>query len=343
MGIKRSVRQPSIDCPGTPFNDFEGKAIKGSSTVCEVSKNENALPAPEVLPEKSTSTSIVDLPRELRDHLIGYLSPSSAVALKLSCRSLYHSGPALPVLSYLARKTPEDRYEWIMMQERLGRREGKLACSGCKQLHDIKFFPLEEREKQGERRLCIGRLRVLYLNPHRYVPFRHFEENAHTLLRDKTCSNYAYGWFFYLRNGEFYELIPGSIDTSRFPLVGHYHWTKHSKGVISLSACLTIRMESVDPEIQTCASIYLELQKYPFTLCRHLTSATEEIAKAIHEAQRRSMRKAKKKRRVRVQCPYCDCRPRVEINDACTAVIIYARRSIGRVSATASEWLEQAE
>ena len=343
LRVKRRARHPSLDRPTTFSDDFLEDSLDGISTVCTISVDEETLPAIIMAPEPCTSPGILDLPRELRDHLISYLTPASAVALKLSCRTLYHSGPALPILSYLARKTPESRYEWTLMQERLGRCDGKLICSGCRALHDAELFTIQEREKKAEYRLCTGRRRVLYLTPNRFIPFCHFEKIGGHLLRDKRYFTYAYGWFCYRQDGKFYELSPTSGALGRFPLQGHYHWTKHSKGVISLSAYLTIRMASIDAEVQTCASIYTELQKFPFTLCRHLTSATPAIAKAVHEAQRRRMCETKKKRRVHVQCAYCDCKPRVEIHDACKAVVIYARRSVGNGSATSPEWLGQAE
>lgn len=343
LRVWRRARLPSIDGRRILCNDFEEDFTEGDSAEYEISKDEEIWPDPKTPPERGTSTGILDLPRELRDHLISYLSPSSAVALKLSCRTLYHSGPALPVLSYLARKTPESRYEWTLMQERLGRCTGKLACSGCRTLHDVSLFASKEREKKAEYRLCAGRHRVLYLTPDRFLPFCHFEQICYYLLRDPRYLTYAYGWFCYHYDGELFELPPSSGDVGRFPLHGHYHWTKRSKGMISLASYLTIRLESVDPAAQSCRSISSELQKFPFTLCRHITSATHGIAKAIHEAQRLRMCKSKKRRRVYLNCSYCDCKPRVEINNACKAVIIYARRSVGKGSPTDPAWLEQTE
>ena len=343
LRVKWRIRQPSVDRPRTPSDNFQETILKGISTRYEISRNGETLPAPKTSLEQGLSIGILDLPRELRDHLISYLPPSSAVALKLSCRTLYHSGPALPILSYLARKNPESRYEWTLMQERLGRYDGKLVCSGCKIPHDVWFFTLEERRKKAEDRLCTGRGRVLYLTPNRFIPFCHFEKISRHLLRDKRYFTYAYGWFCYHQNGRLYELPPSAADIARFPVQGHYHWTKHSKGLISMSAYLTVRMESVDAKAQTCASISLELQKFPFTLCRHIKSSTRILAKAVHEAQRRRMCETNKRRRVYVQCSYCDCKPRLEVNNACKALVIYARRSVGRGSATAPEWLEQAE
>ena len=311
--------------------------------MSETSTCQGIPPDEKKLPDRDTATGILDLPRELRDHLISYLSASSAVSLKLSCRSLYHSGPALALLYYLARKTPEDRYEWILMQERLGRCDGKLACHGCGTLHDIKLFTPKEREKESGRRTCIGRQQVLYLSPKRFIPFSHFGDIGRYLLRDTTYTSYAWGWFCYHHNGKLYELPPNSADITVFPLQGYYHWTRRSNGLLSLSAYLTIRMDSVDAEVQTCISIHRELQKFPFNLCRHLRSDTRRIAKAVHKAQRRRTCESKKKRRVVVQCLSCDCKPCIEVNDACKTVIIYARRAVGRASAADPEWLAQAE
>lgn len=348
MPIERRSRassQASLYVNRSTSNEIQDDPILGNSWLYEISKEVKPLPAPpQTSSEQRLSTGILDLPRELRDHLISYLTPSSAVALKLTCRSLYHSGPALPVLFYLSRKTPESRYEWSLMQERMGRLDGELTCSGCKKLHSMNFFLDEEREKKAKRRLCIGRRMVLELTPYKVVTFGEFEKDCRKLLRDTTSNAHEFGWFVYHMSGRLIE-VPQHfpVDYFRYPLQGHYEWIKDTEGPISLLTNLTLRMDSVDPKVQTCASIYLGLQKLPFMLCRHFTSTTKELAKLIHKAQRRRLREVREERCVDIRCYYCNCMVRLEVNDGSKTVRILARRLVGDGSPTALDWCEQAE
>lgn len=348
MPIERRSRassQASLYVNRSTSNEIQDDPILGyNSYVYGISKEVKPLPAPpQTSSEQRLSTGILDLPRELRDQLISYLTPSSAVALKLTCRRLYHSGHALPVLFYLSRKTPESRYEWSLMQERMGRLHDELTCSGCRKLHSMEFFPEEEREKEAKRRLCIGRRMVLELTPYKVVTFGEFEKDCRKLC-DTTNNAHEFGWFVYHMSGRLIE-VPQHfpVDFFLYPLQGHYAWMKDTEGPISLLTNLTLRMDSVDPKVQTCASICLGLQKLPFMLCRHITSTTKEFAKLIHKAQRRRLREGSQERCVGIQCYYCNCIVRLEVNDGSKTVLILASRPVGDGSATALDWCEQAE
>ena len=345
MPVKRTAQASSrASSPASLYVHRSTSNDTQDNLIIGISKEVKPLPAPETSLEQRLSTGILDLPRELRDHLISYLTPSSAVALKLTCRSLYHCGPALPVLSYLSRKNPESRYEWSLMQEQMGHLDGKLNCGGCKRLHNVNAFLEMDLEKKAKHRLCIGRRMVLELTPDMVVTFGEYQKNCRKLLRDTRSNTYAFGWFVYHMSRQMVE-VPQHFpaDFTRYPLQGHYHWMRHSEGAISVLAYLTLRMDSVDPEVQTCASIHLGLQKFPFLLCRHITTATKDLAKAIHEAQRRRLREVREERLVRIQCYYCGCTPRLEVNDDSKTVIIYARRVVGDGSASSIDWCEQAE
>lgn len=349
MPIERRSRassQASLYVNRSTSNEIEDVPILGYNSWFDgISKEVKPLPAPpQTSSEQRLSTGILDLPRELRDQLISYLTPSSAVALKLTCRSLYHSGLALPVLFYLSRKTPESRYEWSLMQERMGRLRGELNCSGCQKLHSMEFFLEEEREKEAKRRLCIGRLMILELTPYKVVTFGEFEKDCRKLLCDTRHNAHEFGWFVYHMSGRQVE-VPQHfpVDFFLYPLQGHYQWVKDTEGPISLLTKLTLRMDSVDPKVQTCASIYLGLQKLPFMLCRHITSTTKELAKLIHKAQRRRLREVREERFVDIRCYYCNCIVQLEVNHGSNTVLIRARRFLGDGSATALDWCEQAE
>lgn len=349
MPIERRSRassQASLYVNRSTSNEIEDFPISGyDSWLYGIPKEVKPLPAaPQTSSEQRLSTGILNLPRELRDQLISYLTPSSAVALKLTCRTLYHSGLALPVLFYLSRKTAESRHEWSLMQERMGRLHGELTCSGCQKIHSTNFFLKEEREKEATHRLCIGRRMILELTPYTSVTFAEFEKDCRRLLCDTRSNAHEFGWFVYHMSGRLIQ-VPRHfpVDFFLYPLQGHYEWMKDTEGPISLLTKFTLRMDSVDPKAQSCASIYLGLQKLPFMLCRHFTSTTKELAKLIHKAQRRRLREVREERCIEIRCYYCNCIITLEVNNGSKTLLIRARRLVGDGSPTALDWCEQAE
>ena len=106
-----------------------------------------------------TSCPLLMLPFELRDMILDYLPLTALVFLKMSCRDLYRSGAALPILMYRVRKCPDFRFEVLLMQEkdRPTKRKVRLLCSQCKQYHPASFFARDQQlVEDNTLRLCKG-------------------------------------------------------------------------------------------------------------------------------------------------------------------------------------------
>ena len=107
--------------------------------------------------------SLNDLPRELRDQVASHLPPNDLISLKLSCRHLYHTGPALGLLSYQVRKDPRLRYERRCRIETDQTRESRakarsLICGSCKKSRLRKWFSRKQITEtvRAEDRKCRG-------------------------------------------------------------------------------------------------------------------------------------------------------------------------------------------
>lgn len=137
----------------------------------------------DIQEEAQPMTGFLDLPRELRDMIISMIPVPSGIALKTTCRQLYHSGPPLPVLYYQARKCPRMRHELLLFRENDGLTSGQISCSACQQLHTPKYFASEQLGKDGATRVCKGGQGRIWMSRGRSISFRDFDHLLGLLYR----------------------------------------------------------------------------------------------------------------------------------------------------------------
>ena len=108
---------------------------------------------------QNKSCPLLMLPFDLRDMILDYLPLSALASLKMSCRDLYESGPALPIIMYRVRRCFHSRFELLLMQEkdRPSNRTDRLLCSQCKWYHPTSFFDRDQQLlEDNTSRLCKG-------------------------------------------------------------------------------------------------------------------------------------------------------------------------------------------
>ena len=113
----------------------------------------------QVISGHNRSCPLLVLPLEVRDMILDYLPLTALASLKMSCKDLYRSGPALPIIMYRVRKCSDSRFELLLMQEkdRPTSRKVRLLCSNCKQYHPPSFFATDQRLiEDNTTRLCKG-------------------------------------------------------------------------------------------------------------------------------------------------------------------------------------------
>lgn len=105
-------------------------------------------------------STILDLPRELLDQILAYLTIGDRLVLRAVCRKLQCAiaapDPLLKAdVNHVADRLSHDRYQVLCRQYRAGMTEkGQMPCARCRQLHPIVDFFSDQLIRSDDERCC---------------------------------------------------------------------------------------------------------------------------------------------------------------------------------------------
>ena len=123
------------------------------------------IPTKQSTPSINSAPSIANLPLELFDMILNYMTDSSTLSLKHTCRRFYQLLPETRFLTYPMCTDPAAKLEYLEKLERDQPSETRYLCSLCISFHPARYFSKEERSKRPSERACIGSRGVVEIHP----------------------------------------------------------------------------------------------------------------------------------------------------------------------------------
>ncbi|KAL2049504.1 hypothetical protein ABVK25_010191 [Lepraria finkii] len=276
---------------------------------------------------------------------------STAVNLKLSCRTLYQCGPALPIVFYLARKDPDLRFDLsCISQRKFKKHKGQLACSGCRTFHHPSVFPPEQLQNEDWQRRCDASRRYLRITPDSRMSYQELISNLPRLPRPPiACLSFAS-----YRLKTFIRKHQSAGPSQSHPYTEHPRvMLQRNKADLFLRVVWAIYLDPLPGSTAPIEALVQQLSKCPVNLCCHIRSDDRYVAEESRKLQStfRSSDWGDK-----LDCPNCgmeikflwrrDFFDRQESPRGIGIVNMYLKRRLGRSAgyfATDPQWISQSE
>lgn len=115
---------------------------------------------------------------EIIQDISRHLTPSSRLALALSCRRFYDQ---LSIGLPHWRRIHDDveQYQYLVVLEHFGFDVGPfVACAGCQSVHFRSWFSSDQLALKPGQRQCLKKARRFWVEPHKYLSFEELQNSA---------------------------------------------------------------------------------------------------------------------------------------------------------------------
>ena len=287
---------------------------------------------------------IYSLPPELLALIYGYLDLDAVIALSLSCRKFYLSGPPVShLLNQLRLSTePHLRFAWICLRENINNQASKsLICSACRIEHLKAFFSSEEARKSPQHRECAGRKGRINITPDHSMSFDELIQGPTHL-----CSGFSFNFITH------YQDSPWSTESPRIYVPDSNNaLSSRGKSYSGFSLLYYWRFvfdKSRDILMQS-QGIKMALDESVISFCPHSKSNDANFVKATQKVLIAYFVRGNRYSRKMVKCSFCGMRAVVkpllfEYGASNDGIIVRVERSLGYMkSPTDPRWLASIE